>query len=151
MLRKHTLALAAAVMAFAAHGASAANQCLSKPEMMDVARMASVMGIGAALQRCGACLAERYKPTLDRYEASHLLQDFRVAEAALRGNAKADYADEIVRQAARNLAYDLSGTCTACMKAADTIDGLSTADGRTRLYETQTEKVAKLPEARSCP
>lgn len=138
-------------MAFVAQDAPAANQCLSKPEMLDVARMASVMGIGAALQRCGACLGERYKKTVDRYEASHLLEDFRFAEAALRDKTKFDYADDLVRQAARNFAYDLSGDCKACMKAADTIDGLSSPDARTRFYEAEADRLAKLPEARSCP
>lgn len=138
------------VLAPGAREAAAANQCLSKAEILDVAQMASVMAIGAALQRCGACLGPRYQMTLDHYEANHLLEDFRIAEAAITDNAKSNVADDLVRQAARDYAYDLSADCEACATAADTIDELSTPDARTKLYKGEAKRVAKRPELQGC-
>lgn len=135
-----------------AHPALAASdQCLSKPELNNVARMASVMGIGAALQRCGACLGERYRQALDHYEASHLLQDFRTAEVEFRGKGTFDYADGLVRQAARNYAYDLSADCSACTRMADTVDSLTSPEARSKFYGAEAERLGKLPTLTSCP
>ena len=51
---------------------AAADQCLSKAELMDVARMGTVMGLGGALKRCGNCLGDRYQKTVESYETSGL-------------------------------------------------------------------------------
>lgn len=149
---KLTLSLAALVCVLApgCREAVAANQCLSKSEILDVAQMASVMAIGAALQRCGACLGPRYQETLDHYEANHLLEDFRIAEAAITDKSKSDVADGLVRQAARDYAYDLSADCKACATAADTIDRLSTPDARTKFYKGEAQRVAARPELEGC-
>jgi len=149
---KLTLALAviACTVASGARQAAAASQCLSQAEILDVAQMASVMAIGAALQRCGSCLGPRYQETLDRYETSHLLEDFRIAEAAITDKAKSDVADELVRQSARDYAYDLSADCKACAAAADTIDELATPDARAKLYKSEAKRVASRPELEGC-
>ena len=47
--------LVAGVAGFAGPSA-AADECLSRAQLHDVTRMASVMGIGAAVRRCGHCL-----------------------------------------------------------------------------------------------
>lgn len=113
--------------------------------------MASVMGIGAALRKCGGCLGPRYAEVLGHYESNHLLEDFRAAGAAIQDKEKSDYADSIMRQAARNVASDLSATCEACQRAADTIDGLSTPEARSKLYEGEVSKLSQLREMKSCP
>ena len=65
--------LTAIALGMGGTAAAAADQCLSKTELMDVARMSSVMGMGGALKRCGNCLGDRYQKTVDRYEASGML------------------------------------------------------------------------------
>lgn len=88
---------------------------------------------------------------MDHYEASHLLEDFRNAETAIRDRAKFELADELVRQAARDYAFDLSADCRACEKAADTIDSLSSPDARSKLYAAQTVRLQSRPELTGCP
>ena len=143
--------LAATAGGATASEAQASQQCLSRSERLEVAQMASVMGIGAALQRCTACLGSRYQATLDHYEANHLLEDFRIAEASITQKSKFDFADGLVRQSARDYAYDLSADCNACAKAADTIDSLDSAERRSEFYAKEAARLAARPELKDCP
>jgi hypothetical protein len=132
--------------------AIAADQCLSQAELMDVARMGSVMGLGAALKRCGNCLGDRYQNTVDSYEASGILVEFRRSEAAMQtSRAKFEYADDLVRVAARKFASDLSADCTACARTADTVGTLTSADARSKLYDAEATKITRMPTYKSCP
>ncbi len=150
---KPTTVLAAIALIVATTRPAAVEElCLTKSELLDVARMGSVMGIGGALNRCGACLGERNRPTIDKYEASGMLVDFRRAEAAVQSSrVKFGYADELVRDAARKYAADLSADCKACEKTADVIDALSSAGARSELYQAEAEKIGMTPAFKSCP
>ncbi len=68
--------LAASVSLSGIDLAVAADQCLSKDEVATVSRMASVMAIGVAVQRCGGCLGPRCPQTVQHYEARALLKHF---------------------------------------------------------------------------
>lgn len=142
--------LVALVFALAAHGAMAAGQCLSGEEMADAARMASVMGIGAAVQKCGACLGERYATTVQHYEDAELLKDFWVAQAKIKGQSRIDQVDDLVRSAARNYSAMLSADCEACGRLADSIDALGSRDGRAKLYDSELNRLGELPAVKNC-
>ncbi len=132
--------------------ARAEDQCLSKAELMDVARMGSVMGLGGALKRCGNCLGDRYQKTVDSYEESGMLVEFRRAEVAVQSSrSKFEYADDLVRVAARKFASDLSADCTACERTADTVGTLASADMRSKLYDAEAAKITQMPAYKSCP
>lgn len=132
--------------------AAAESPCLSRTEIHDVARMGSVMAIGGALRRCSVCLGDKYQATVDRYEASGLLVEFRRSEAALRtSQEKFEYADDLVRVAARKHASDLSADCNACKETAALIDELSSGEARSKLYDAEAGKIEKLPAYRRCP
>jgi hypothetical protein len=140
------------VAATACTASAAEQQCLSEDELASVARMGSVMGLGGALKRCGNCLGERYQPTVDKYEASGVLVEFRRAEVSVQSSRpKFEYADDLVRIAARKYARDLSADCQACETTASTIEGLSAAKARSKLYAAEAEKISRLPAYRSCP
>lgn len=49
MALRLVLVLVAVMLTMGSRETHVANKCLSKPEILDVAQMASVMGIGAAL------------------------------------------------------------------------------------------------------
>jgi hypothetical protein len=132
--------------------AAAADQCLSKTELMDVARMGSVMGLGGALKRCGNCLGDRYQKTVDTYETSGMLVEFRRSEAAVQSSrAKYEYADDLVRVAARKFASDLSADCSACEKTAETVGTLTSSEARSKLYDAEATKISQMPAYKSCP
>jgi hypothetical protein len=119
---------------------------------MSVARMGSVMGLGGALKRCGNCLGDRNQPTVDKYEASGMLVEFRRAEASLRtSRAKFEYADDLVRVAARKYASDASADCTACEATAKAVDQLTSADARSDFYNAEATKITQLRDYKSCP
>jgi hypothetical protein len=132
--------------------AIAAGGCLSKKELLNVARMGATMGVGGALNRCGHCLADRYQPTVQAYEASGMLAEFRRSESELpRDPAKADYADDLVRMSARAYANDMTADCAACEKLAGTIASLSAEEGRASFYKQRADALTKMPAFRRCP
>ncbi len=135
-----------------AQSAHADEQCLSQSELRDVARMGTVMGLGGALRRCGTCLDDRYQTAVDKYEASGMLVEFRRAEAAIQtSRPKYEYADGLVRVAARKYAGHLSADCNACTQAAAAVGRLSSAAARAQLYEAEAERIKKLPGFKGCP
>jgi len=152
-LRIPLLALLTAIaLGVGSTAGAAADQCLSKAELMDVARMGTVMGLGGALKRCGNCLGDRYQKTVESYETSGMLVEFRRAEAAVQSSrSKFEYADDLVRVAARKFASDLSADCTACEKTADTVGALVSADARSKLYDAEAAKITQLPAYKRCP
>jgi hypothetical protein len=143
----------AGVAGFAGPSA-AADECLSPAQLHDVARLASVMGIGAAVRRCGHCLgADEYAQTLERYDAAGLMRDFSAAQATLAGAEphSAEYGDTIVRQHARTYAEALSNNCDACRKTADLVKSLSSADARDKFYEHEGAGLASSADVKLCP
>lgn len=135
-------------------GSAAADECLSAPELLQVGRMASIMAVGAAVQRCGACLGpEKYQQTLANYESAGLLKDFWNAQKKLdaSGPVKNEYIDNIVRQSARTYTAKLSGECDACRKTASAVEGLSSAQEREKLYAAETNDLTKSPGLKTCP
>ena len=144
--------LTAIALGMGGTAAAAADQCLSKAELMDVARMGAVMGLGGALKRCGSCLGDRYQKTVDSYEASGMLVEFRRAEAAVQSSrSKFEHADDLVRVAARTFASDLSADCTACEQTANIVGTLTSADARSKLYDAEAVKITRMPAYKSCP
>jgi hypothetical protein len=138
----------------AAQPAGAADGCLSPAQLHDVTRMASVMGIGAALRRCGQCLgADQYAQTLEQYDAARLMRDFAAARVTLQSAEPhtAEYADTIVRQHARTYAETLSGNCDACRKTADLVKSLSSPEARDKFYADEGAALASSPDVKSCP
>lgn len=152
-MRCITIAVAFGVVATAwAPSAHADELCLSRTELQDVARMGTVMGLGGALRRCGPCLDSRYQAAVDKYEASGMLVEFRRSEAAVQtSRPKYEYADGLVRVAARKYARDLSADCKACTETAAAVDRLSSAEARAQLYEAEAERIKNLPGFKSCP
>jgi hypothetical protein len=143
----------AAVACFASPSA-AADECLSRAQLHDVTRMASVMGIGAAVRRCGHCLgADQYAQTLEQYDAAGLMRDFSAAQVTLAGAEphSAEYGDSIVRQHARTYAETLSNNCDACRKTADLVKSLSSAEARDKFYEHEGAGLASSADVKLCP
>jgi hypothetical protein len=137
-----------------ANPSAAAEECLSRPQLHDVTRMASVMGIGAAVRRCGHCLgADHYAQTLEQYDAAGLMRDFSAAQVALAGAQphSAEYGDNIVRQHARTYAEALSNNCDACGKTADLVKSLSSAEARDKFYEHEGAGLASSADVKLCP
>jgi len=153
MLLHVRLVVALSIVIATSCAVSAADQqCLSKDELANVARMASTMGVGGALNRCGRCLGDRYQPAVKAYEATGMLVEFRRAEASIqKARPNFEYADDLVRMAARNYAMDMAADCAACEKLANTIEGLSTDGTRASFYEAATAKVTEMPSFRACP
>jgi len=147
------LAVATAVLLATASMAHAADeQCLTPSELHDAARMSATMGLGGALKRCGTCLGDRYQPTVDKFEASGMLLDFRKSEAAIQSSKeKFFYADDLVRVGARKYASDLSADCNACAATADIASGLSSDESRAKLYDAEAQRITKLSSYKSCP
>ena len=138
----------------AARSAAAADECLSPAQLHDATRMASVMGIGAALRRCGQCLgADQYAQTLEQYDAAGLMRDFATARTTLQSAEPrtAEYADSIVRQHARTHAETLSGNCDACRKTADLVKSLSSAAARDKFYADEGAGLASSSAVKLCP
>ena len=131
--------------------AAPTDQCLSSDELTQAARMASVMSVGAAIQKCGACLGQRYAQTVQHYEADDLLKDFWGAQAKIKGQSKIDFVDDLVRQAARAYSATLSNDCSACQGMADIVDGLSSAEARSNFYKAGQDKLTQLPAMKMCP
>lgn len=144
-------ALIASMLGAAPSLAAPAEQCLTRDEAVLSARMASVMSIGAALQRCGSCLGERYAAVVQRYEDDGLLNDFWAAQAKIKGQEKIEYVDGLVRQAARNKTANLSASCDSCRSMAETIDGLKSDEARVKFYESEQADLGKLRIFKSCP
>ena len=98
-MRTSVIVLLVAVIAAVAgltNPSAAADECLSRAQLHDVTRMASVMGIGAAVRRCGHCLgADEYARTLEQYDAAGLMRDFSAAQVTLAGAEprSAEYGD----------------------------------------------------------
>ena len=156
-MRISVVVLLVDVLAAAAGFASpsvAADECLSPSQLHDVTRMASVMGIGAAVRRCGHCLgADDYARTLEQYDAAGLMRDFSAAQVALAGAEphSAVYGDTIVRQHARTYAETLSNNCDACRKTADLVKSLSSPEARDRFYEREGADLASSSDVKLCP
>lgn len=154
-MRTSTIVLLLCTIAgVAAQSAGAADECLSQAQLHDVTRMASVMGIGAALRRCGQCLgADQYAQTLEQYDAAGLMRDFAVARVTLQSAEPhtAEYADTIVRQHARTYAETLSGNCDACRKTADLVKSLSSAAARDTFYADEGAGLASSSDVKRCP
>jgi hypothetical protein len=146
----HIIAAGSAVT-LAAGNAAAMDQCLTKDDLRVAGRMASVMAIGVGVQRCASCLKDRYAETLKRYEASDLLKDFWMGQAAIKGAAKIAYADDLIRSAARKHIDALSGECQLCERMADAIDGLPSAAAQSQLFDGEVERIEKLSTFKSCP
>ena len=128
------------------------EQCLTKSELEDTARMSATMGLGGALKRCGACLNDRYQATVDKFEASGMLTDFRRSEAAIQSSReKFFYADDLVRVGARKYAADLSADCKACAATAEIANGLGTNEARAKLYQEEAVRLKALSAFKSCP
>ena len=145
--------LVAGVAGFAGPSA-AADECLSRAQLHDVTRMASVMGIGAAVRRCGHCFgADKYAQTLEQYDAAGLMRDFSAAQVTLAGAEphSAQYGDSIVREHARTYAETLSGNCDACRKTADLVKSLSSAEARDKFYEHEGAGLASSSDVKLCP
>ena len=131
---------------------AAGDQCLTPSELQDAARMSAIMGLGGALKRCGSCLGDRYQETVDKFEASGMLLDFRRSEAAIQSSReKFFYADDLVRVGARKYASDLSADCNACAATADLASGLSSEEARGKLYDAEAERITKLSSFKRCP
>jgi hypothetical protein len=131
--------------------AVAAEQCLSAADLGKVGRMASIMAMGVAVQRCSRCLGpERYPQTVRTYEAARLMDDFWEAKDALDGETLA-HVDEVVRDAARNLTATLSDDCDACRKTEDILRSLASAGARDKFYGSETDVIAKAPGVKACP
>ena len=131
--------------------AAPAEQCLTHDEAALSARMASVMSIGAALQRCGSCLGERYAAVVQRYEDDGLMKDFWAAQVKIKGQEKIEYVDDLVRQAARDKTANLSASCDSCRSMADTLDDLKSDEARVKFYESEQADLAKVRIFKSCP
>lgn len=135
-------------------GPAAAGECLSAPELLLVGRMASIMAVGVAVQRCGTCVGQdEYQHTLATYESAGLLADFWKAQKTLSASApaKSEYIDNVVRQSARTYSAKLSGECEACKRTASALQGLSSGPAREKFYETETDELAKSPGVKACP
>jgi hypothetical protein len=133
---------------------AAADECLSRDQLHDATRMAAVMGIGAAVRRCGHCLgADQYAQTLEQYDAAGLMRDFSAAQVTLAGAEprSAEYGDTIVRQHARTYAETLSNNCDACRKTADLVKSLSSAEAREKFYEHEGAGLASSSDVKLCP
>jgi len=153
-MRTSTIVLLLGTIAgVAARPAGAADECLPRAQLHDVTRMATVMGIGAALRRCGQCLgADQYAQTLEQYDAAGLMRDFAAARVTLQAADRptAEYGDSIVRQHARTYAETLSGNCDACRKTADLVKSLSTAAARDKFYADEGAGLATSSEIMLC-
>jgi hypothetical protein len=146
--------LLAAMAGTAAQPVAAAEQCLSPAQLHEVTRMASVMGIGAAVRRCRQCLgANQYAQTLEQYDAAGLMREFAAAQTTLQAAEPrtAEYADAIVRQHARTYAEQLSGHCDVCRKTADLVKSLSAADVRDKFYAAEGASLAASSDVKLCP
>ena len=154
-MRASAIALLMGLIAgVATQSPAAADECLSGVQLHDVTRMASVMGIGAALRRCGQCLgADQYAQTLEQYDAAGLMRDFAAARVTLQSAERhtAEYADSIVRQHARTYAETLSSNCDACRKTADLVMSLSSADARGKFYADESAGLASSSDVKLCP
>lgn len=151
-MRGPIYATAIAAMVAGIQPSAALEQCLTVRELQDVAHMGAVMGIGGGLRRCGHCLGERYQSTVDKYETTGMLVEFRRSESAIQSTReKFEYADNLVRTTARKYAGDISADCRACEQSADLIASLSSEEARTKLYGDVAETITKLPSYRKCP
>jgi hypothetical protein len=151
-MRRAVRATAIAIIVAISQPSAAEQLCLTTDEVHDVARMGAVMGFGGGLRRCGNCLGARYQPTVDKYEATGMLVEFRRSEAALeRNQSKFDYTDGLVRDTARKLASDVSADCRACEATAGMVPDLSSEAARSKLYDDAAEKLAKLSAYKKCP
>jgi hypothetical protein len=155
-IRRFTIAIALSMLTIATLGAQSSfaaqtEQCLTPDEVTLSARMASVMSLGAALQRCGTCLGERYAEVVQRYEGEGLLKDFWAAQKKIKGQEKVEYVDDLVRQAARNKTADLSASCESCNAMADTLNHLASDDARSKFYESEQGELGKVRIFKSCP
>jgi hypothetical protein len=132
--------------------ASSADQCLPASELGNIGRMASVMAMGVAVQRCGRCLgAEQYTELVQVYQKMNLMRDFSEAHDSLNlPYDKFTYADEQMRDFARKLAADLSADCSACEKTATTLEGLTSESARSAFYKSETDALSKAPETKLC-
>jgi hypothetical protein len=145
--------MGAALVIFSGGSAAvAADQCLTASELSEYGCMASVMGLGAALRKCAACLGpDRYARTLQHYDAAGLMRDFWRAQASVKGREKIEYVDTIVRQSARQYSETLSGTCEACNRAAEVLDGLSSEPSRRTYYAAQGNELGRSAGVSACP
>jgi hypothetical protein len=131
-----TLSLLASLMTFfalVASPAAAADQCLSEAEIAQANRMSSIMAVGSEIRHCGSCLGDRYPNAVRAYE-SGLLSDFFSAKDTFKGQEKINYADDLVRAAARKSAETFSKECDACDKLADTVEGATSPQAREQFY-----------------
>jgi hypothetical protein len=81
-----------------------------------------------------------------------MLVEFRRAEAAVQSSrAKYEYADDLVRVAARKFASDRSADCSACEETADTVGTLASSAARSKLYDAEATKITQMPAYKSCP
>ena len=133
--------------------AAAAEQCLSPAQLHEVTRMASVMGIGAAVRRCGQCLgADLYAQTLSNMTPPGYARVCGSASGASAAEPRtAEYADSIVRQHARTYAETLSGHCDVCRKTADLVKSLSATDARDKFYAAEGASLAASSDVKLCP
>ena len=150
-MRLPKFAFSASAVACGFGPALAADQCLSTAEVNQAARMFSIMAAGSELRRCGACLdPDRYVRSVHNYE-NGLLSDFFNAKDSFKGQEKIDYADQLVRDAARKATSSFSAECRECTKLADTVDGLTSTEARAKYYEQQAADLAKSAAVKSCP
>lgn len=150
-MRAPLLAIAISLIAATALPALADDPCLTGSELHDVARMGAVMGFGGGLRRCGNCLGANYQPTVDKYEATGMLVEFRQSEAVLENaQSKFEYTDGLVRDVARKYANEVSADCKACEAAAGSVSQLSSREVREKVYGDIADKVVKLSSYRQC-
>jgi hypothetical protein len=151
-MKQAILACIFATALFGSGAAAASEQCLSEAELGSVGRMASVMAMGVAVQRCGRCLGpERYAEVLKTYDAAGLMADFSKAEKTLDADQdQRDAVDQLMRDSARAFAETLSANCSACEKTADMLDALTSDGARGDFYQSETKAVANASKARVC-
>ena len=131
--------------------AASSEQCLPAADLSNLGRMAAVMAMGVAVQRCGQCLGPDYAQTLHAYDDANLMADFWKAQKNIgsTGDTLARI-DVIMRDSARKLASSFSGDCDACRRTAEREKKLSSADERNNLYGTETETI-KASGVAACP
>jgi hypothetical protein len=131
--------------------APAADECLSRDEIAQATRMATIMAVGSEIRRCGQCLGEdRYPGTVHAYEDG-LLSDFFAAKDTFNGQEKIDYADELVRMAARKASNAFSGECDACSSLAGKVATLITPERRAQFYAGEIDTFSRDTSVRTCP
>jgi hypothetical protein len=140
-----------AALASAAN-ATTANQCLSPAERSSAAKLATVMGIGVALQRCGKCMgSEAYAEAVKNYDAAGLDDEFEKSQKTFANfGDKFPYVDVLVRDAAREVAAGMSSNCQACSKLSSTLKGLTSEGERGDFYERETAALSTMKESESC-